>query len=162
MTKQCAYFAKGKEYQEAQQAAASGPPKPINCTRRQPTTATTPYHYTPVKYGIPSQHQPQQYPTFTNYNPCYRHYNAYDNPQSSFSYNNRYNNQPYMVHSPTHSTSNAKLAPSLTTTTANPTTTATSKTRARKPTQSNNNQQPNLNLWCDTCNNWRIQRGSRK
>ena len=53
-TKQCACFMKGKEYQVAQQAAASGPPKPVNYTRRQPTPATAPYHYTPVNYGIPS------------------------------------------------------------------------------------------------------------
>ena len=36
-TKLCACFVKGKEYQEAQQATALGPPKPINYTRRQPT-----------------------------------------------------------------------------------------------------------------------------
>jgi hypothetical protein len=48
MAKQCACFAKGKEYKETQQAAASGPPKPINYTRRLPTPATTPYNYTPV------------------------------------------------------------------------------------------------------------------
>ena len=102
MTKQCVYFAKGKEYQEAQQAAALGPPKPVNYTRRQPTTATTPYHFTLVNSGIPSQHQPQQYPTFASYYPSYHHYNTYDNPQTSFNYHNRSNNQPYTVtHPPT-------------------------------------------------------------
>jgi hypothetical protein len=101
-TKHCAYFAKGKEYQEAQQATASGLPKPVNYTRRQPTPVTTPYHYTPVNYDIPSQYQPQQYLTFANYNPSYHHYNAYNNPQSSFSYNSHSNNQPYTVtHPPT-------------------------------------------------------------
>ena len=102
MTKQCSYFTKGKEYQEAQRATASGPPKPVNYTRRQPTPVNTPYHYTLVNYGIPLQHQPQQYLTFASYSPSYHHYNTYDNPQTSFSYNNRPNNQPYMVtHPPT-------------------------------------------------------------
>jgi hypothetical protein len=75
MTKQYACFAKGKEYQEEQQAATSGPPKPVNYTRRQPTPATTPYQYTLVNYDIPSQHQHPQYQTFATYNPSYHHYN---------------------------------------------------------------------------------------
>ena len=47
MTKQCACFAKGKEYQEAHQVAASGPPKPVNYTRRQPTPASSTYQRPP-------------------------------------------------------------------------------------------------------------------
>ena len=101
-TKQCSCFVKGKEYQEARQAAALDPPKPVNYTRRQPTPATTPYQYTPVNYGIPLQQYPQHYPTFAGYNPSYHLYNTYDNPQPSYGYSNRSNSQPYTItHPPT-------------------------------------------------------------
>jgi hypothetical protein len=53
-----------------------------------------------------------------------------------------------------HSTTNTKLASSLTTVTSTTInkTLAASKNRAHEPTQPNNNQQPNLNLGCDTRN----------
>ena len=161
MTKQCAYFAKGKEYQEAQQAAALGPPKPVKLHKETTLLRNypIPLHANKLRHPLATLasiilNLRQLQSLLSSLQHLRQPSNIIQLPQSF--------QQPTIHgHPPSHSTTKAKLASSLTTT-INPTTAKRSKNRAHEPTQSNNNQQPNLNLWHDTCNHQRIQRGSRQ
>lgn len=99
-TKQCACFAKGKEFQEAQQAASSTP-KLVNHTRRQPNPPQNqPYHYTPIHYSIPSQQPHYHYPTYQQHNHAPQSYSTFEHSYHPYQYQPRSNSQQYTMTRP--------------------------------------------------------------